>query len=55
MKPYTWYDFEKLTRIEQKDFLVRIKPIAEKDKRVDLILYNKYAERFGLERIKPVF
>jgi hypothetical protein len=32
-----------------------MKPIAEKVGRTDLILYNKYAEQFGLPKIKPVF
>lgn len=54
LKEYSWYDFEKLSKDAKKGFLIRMKPIAERVGRTDLILYNKYAEQFGLERIKPV-
>lgn len=55
MKENSWYDFEKLSAEEKEKFLVRMKPIAERLGRTDMILYNKYAEQFGLPRIKPVF
>lgn len=51
----SWDDFEKLTDDEKKKFLIRIKPIAVRTGRTNLILYNRYAEQFGLQKIKPVF
>jgi len=51
----SWYNFEKLSEDAKRKFLIRMKPIAERTGRTDLILYNKYAEQFGLPRIKPVF
>lgn len=51
----SWYDFEKLSDDAKKNFLIRMKPIAERTGRTDLILYNKYAEQFGLIKIKPFF
>lgn len=54
LKENSWYDFEKLSSDEKKKFLIRMKPIAKRTGRMDLILYNKYAEQFGLQRIKPV-
>ncbi|HEY9059975.1 MAG TPA: hypothetical protein VIO64_05650 [Pseudobacteroides sp.] len=53
MKENSWYDFEKLSDDAKKIFLIRMKPIAERTGRTDLILYNKYAEQFGLLKIKP--
>lgn len=55
LKENLWYDFEKLSADAKKKFLIRMKPIAERTGRTDLILYNKYAEQFGLPKIKPVF
>jgi hypothetical protein len=55
LKENSWYGFEKLSEDEKKKFLIHMKPIAEKVGRTDLILYNKYAEQFGLPKIKPVF
>ena len=55
MKENSWFDFDKLPEDEKKKFLIRMKPIAERVGRTDLILYNKYAEQFGLTKIKPVF
>jgi hypothetical protein len=55
LKENSWYDFEKLPADAKKKFLIRMKPIAEKNGRTDLILYNRYAEQFGLPRIKPVY
>ncbi|MCX7749046.1 MAG: hypothetical protein N2645_19475 [Clostridia bacterium] len=54
MNENTWFDFEKLSDENKKKFLIRIKPIAKRQGRTDLILYNKYAEQFGLQKIKPV-
>jgi hypothetical protein len=54
LKETTWYNFEKLSKEDKKAFLMHIKPIAERVGRTDLILYNKYAEQFGLSKIKPV-
>jgi hypothetical protein len=55
LKENSWYDFEKLSDDAKKKFLIRMKPIAQRTGRTDLVLYNKYAEHFGLSRIKPVF
>ncbi|NLD48461.1 MAG: hypothetical protein GX660_14945 [Clostridiaceae bacterium] len=55
MNKNSWYNFEKLSEDAKRKFLIRMKPIAERTGRTDLILYNKYAEQFGLPRIKPVF
>ncbi|MDJ0304812.1 MULTISPECIES: hypothetical protein [Dehalobacter] len=52
MKPYTWYDFSYLSKKQKLQFLIDIKPAAEKNGRFDLILYNKYAEQFGLDKTK---
>lgn len=55
LKEISWYDFEKLSEDAKKNFLIRMKPIAERLGRTDLILYNKYAEQFGLTKTKPIF
>lgn len=51
MKNYTWYDFGKLSTSAKKQFLIDIKPSAQKRGRFNLLLYNRYAEQFGLEKI----
>lgn len=51
MKKYTWYDFARLSRNAKKQFLIDIKPSAQKEGRFGLLLYNRYAEEFGLEKI----
>ncbi len=52
MKNYTWYDFGRLSASAKKQFLIDIKPAAQKEGRYSLLLYNRYAEQFGLEKIK---
>ncbi len=52
MKKYTWYDFGRLSTSAKKQFLIDIKPMAEKEgRRYSLLLYNRYAEQFGLKKI----
>lgn len=55
MKNYTWYDFGRLSPLAKKQFLIDIKPSAQKDSRFSFLLYNRYAEEFGLEKIRPSF
>ncbi len=55
MKAYTWYDFAHLSKNQKTQFLIDIKPDAERNGRVNLILYNKYAEQYGLERTQEYF
>ncbi len=54
MKENDWCNFEKLSDDNKRKFLIRIKPMAKRIGRTDLILYNKYAEQFGLQKIKPI-
>jgi len=51
MKNYTWYDFGRLSDSAKKQFLIDIKPSAQKEGSFSLLLYNRYAEQFGLEKI----
>ena len=55
MKNYTWYDFGRLSTSAKKQFLIDIKPRAEKEGSFNLLLYNRYAEQFGLEKIRPSY
>lgn len=50
MKNNTWYDFAKLSVSAKKQFLIDIKPSAQKES-FSFLLYNRYAEQFGLEKI----
>ncbi|GAB6170705.1 hypothetical protein JCM15765_01830 [Paradesulfitobacterium aromaticivorans] len=52
MKNYTWYDFGRLSTSAKKQFLIDIKPRAQKEGSFNLLLYNRYAEQFGLEKIR---
>lgn len=52
LKTYTWYDFGYMSAKQKVQFLINIKPSAEKNGRFDLILYNKYAEQYGLAKTK---
>jgi len=51
-KKYTWYDFGRLSTSAKKQFLIDIKPMAQQEARYSLLLYNRYAEQFGLEKIR---
>lgn len=51
MTTYTWYDFTKLSPSAKKQFLIDIKPSAQKESKFSFLLYNRYAEHFGLEKI----
>lgn len=55
MKAYTWYDFAHLSKKQKVQFLVDIKSAAERNGRVNLVLYNKYAEQYGFEKTKQSF
>jgi len=50
LKAHTWYDFAHLSKKQRTQFLIDIKPSAEKNGRVNLILYNKYAEQYGFDK-----
>lgn len=52
MKNNTWYSFAKLSKSAKKQFLIDIKASAQKEGRFGLLLYNRYAEEFGLEKIE---
>ncbi len=55
MENYTWYDFGRLSTSAKKQFLIDVKPSAQKEGRFSLLLYNRYAEQFGLEKIRPSY
>jgi len=55
LKAFTWYDFAYLSKKQKVQFLIDVKPAAEKNGRFDLILYNKYAEQYGLDKTREFF